>query len=174
MPSFLIASLIWILSSVDYKNEDTCKLQRTQIVEPFADINYYADYYDKFKSDSTSDYQLICIAVPDDDTYGSVVYMRMIDGVCTTETGNYLTIKKEFHRKNYTDLLDKLNGIEKGGYICMCDLYSIRHRYNICIIKKKGCILFQYEGINKYITELSQSQSLEIKNVISLLREIKQ
>lgn len=57
------------------------------------------------------------------------------DGICTTETGSYLANKKKvYDQGDFTNLFSKLNVVEEGGYVCICDLYSVRYRYNICIM----------------------------------------
>ncbi|MBO9730367.1 MAG: hypothetical protein J7623_17130 [Chitinophaga sp.] len=154
--------------------QDTCKVFETPISSPFREIDNYKDYYVRFSGNDSSDYQVLCISMPYDDSYGHLVYFRMDDSITTSEVGTAASMKKSIFLANEIEKVRKqLEVIETGGYGCICNMNAYTMVYSICIIKKQKNIVFQYQGINKNILALKGNEGERLKNVITLIRSLR-
>lgn len=154
--------------------QDTCKVFETSISNPFREIDNYKDYYARFNGNDSSDYQVLCISMPYDDSYGHLVYFRMDDNITTSEVGTSVNMKKNIFLANEIAKVRKqLEVVETGGYGCICDMDAYTIVYSICIIKKQENIVFQYQGINKNILALKGNEGGKLKNVIALLKSLR-
>ncbi|MCW3467946.1 hypothetical protein [Chitinophaga nivalis] len=154
--------------------EDTCKVYNIPLDTPFREITWYTEYYNKFKKDNQSEYQLICISIPFDDAPGQVLYYRTENHVGLLEKGTTMDIQKKGFSSIENDHFEKqLGETEKGGFVCICDLNKINIVYSICIVKRKEEIVFQYQGLNMNMLNLKDKERDKLKNTIQLVRSLK-
>jgi len=154
--------------------EDTCGLYQVKIDTPFMEITNYKTYYDSFVNNDSSEYQVIAITIPYDDSNAYGMYYCMTDSASVSMIEDGLAIRKTYYDIHDTKYLStKLGEIERGGYASICDLDAYSLIYYLCMIKKKGEIVFQFQGINKNIIGLG-GKGKPIKNVISLIKELRE
>lgn len=151
--------------------QDTCKVFEAPISRPFREIDNYKEYYSRFSINDSSDYQVLCISMPYDDSYGHLAYFRIDNKTAISEVGTTVSMKKSFFGDSEVSCIEKqLKQAETGGYGCICNMDAYTIVYSICLIKKKGKIIFQYQGINKNILTLENSEAEKLKNVIKLIK----
>jgi len=154
--------------------EDTCKLYQVKIDKPFREIIRFSSYYDNFTNNDSSEYQLILISIPYDDSNSYGLYFSMTDSVSVTMIGSGEEKREKRYDKHDTECLSaKFDVIEQGGYASICDLNAYNLVYYLCMIKRKGEIVFQYQGVNKNILRLGKEGN-QVGNVISLIKELKE
>lgn len=154
---------------------DTCKLIEVKISKPLREITNYKSYYKQFEDNDTSDYQLIAISIPYDDSYGHLVYYNVTDSTSISQVGTTIDMREKRFDKPRTEIFKgQLNEIRKSGYACICDLNSSKITYSICMIKKKGDVIFQYQGINKNLLNLDKSEGGKIEAVIKLIKILRE
>jgi hypothetical protein len=145
-----------------------------EIAKPFIEITNYRSYYQQFEANNSSEYQLICISIPYDDSYGHLVYYKATDSTSISLVGTAIDMKERQFDKSKTETFKRqLNEIKKIGYACICDLDSSRITYSICMIKKKGDVVFQYQGINKNLLNLDKLGEGRLENVIKLVKTLR-
>lgn len=173
---FLLLIHFLFTSSVDCNQlarKDTCKLFEVKIDKPFREIVKYYSYYRNFEGNDTSDYQLISISIPYDDSYGHLVYYKVTDTTSISTVGNAIDMRvKQFDKLQTECFRKKLTVIREGGYACICDLNSPRLVYSICMIRKKGNVIYQYQGVNKNLLNLEE-EGEKIENVIALIKMLR-
>jgi hypothetical protein len=152
---------------------DTCGFHKINIDTPIIEITNFTEQYSQFSKNDSSDFQLISLSIPDNDGRGHLIYVNIHDSAHFVETFKEGRIVKRIIPGECLSLIeDKSRHIEKGGYYCVCDLESYRFFYYLCMIKSKEKVIFSYQGINKYISDLNRSDQVLVQNVIKLLEII--
>lgn len=128
-------------------NSDTCRVHQIPIDTLFREITWYTDYYDAFRKNDTSEYQLISISVPYDDASGTVLYYRTDNNIGVSEIGMGRDIRREVLSRDESCFLAKeLNKIERGGYVCICNLGDMNIVYSVCIAKGREKLCFNIKA----------------------------
>ncbi|WP_149840407.1 hypothetical protein [Chitinophaga agrisoli] len=146
-----------------------------KMAKPFREIINYTPYYEQFEKNDTSDLQVIGISMPYDDSYGHLLYYNAVDSISMVQSGTAVNLKERRYDKLETEMFKKqLCKTEKNSYVCICDLNSSRIAYSICIIKRKGEVIFQYQGVNKNLLDLDEAVSGKIRDVIKLVATLRE
>jgi hypothetical protein len=112
--------------------------------------------------------------VPFDDALGQVLYYVVNNNTGFLESGTTMNMKqKQFDREENQFIEEQLKKSERGGYVSICDLNNINIVYSVCIIKEKGKVVFQYQGVNRNILTLKGEEGRKLENVTKLIHLLK-
>ncbi|RAJ73752.1 hypothetical protein CLV59_11293 [Chitinophaga dinghuensis] len=64
----------------------------------------------------------------------------------------------------------KLESSEHGGYLKYCDTGAFHITLYFGMIKKKGQVIFQYQGVDKNMITLDGADRDRLKNVIDIVK----